>query len=73
MVVRVRLSTGESPLLLLDDVFSELDPQRRRATALALRDADQVILTTADPESVPSELPDPVATFRVIDGGLSRA
>ena len=68
----LRQRSGESPLLLLDDVFSELDPQRRTATALALREAEQVILTTADPESVPGELPAPTATFRVIAGDLER-
>ena len=68
----LRERSGESPVLLLDDVFSELDPQRRTATALALREAEQVILTTADPESVPAELPVPAATFRVAGGRLER-
>ncbi len=68
----LRQRSDESPVLLLDDVFSELDPQRRTATALALREAEQVILTTADPESVPSDLPVPTATFRVMAGKLER-
>lgn len=68
----LRQRSGESPVLLLDDVFSELDPQRRTATALALRDAEQVILTTADPESVPAELPAAAAAFRVAAGSLER-
>ena len=68
----LRQRSGEPPVLLLDDVFSELDPQRRTATALALRKAEQVILTTADPESVPGELPAPTATFRVAAGDLER-
>lgn len=36
------------PILLLDDVFSELDPDRRRALVEAVRDGGQTIITTAD-------------------------
>jgi DNA replication and repair protein RecF len=39
--------TGRSPILLLDDVFSELDGSRRRALAEALKDY-QTFLTTTD-------------------------
>ena len=39
--------TGKRPLLLLDDVFSELDGSRRRALAEALQDY-QTFLTTTD-------------------------
>jgi recombinational DNA repair ATPase RecF len=57
-------------VLLLDDVFSELDPARRSATALALGDAEQVIVTTADEGVVPRELSEPVARYRVDEGSL---
>jgi DNA replication and repair protein RecF len=40
--------TGESPLLLLDDVMSELDATRRRALLDALAGAAQAIVTTTD-------------------------
>lgn len=39
--------TGKAPVLLLDDVFSELDGSRRRALAEALKDY-QTFLTTTD-------------------------
>jgi DNA replication and repair protein RecF len=39
--------TGKAPVLLLDDVFSELDGSRRRALAEALQDY-QTFLTTTD-------------------------
>ena len=39
-------STGEAPLLLLDDVFSELDPQRQQRL-LELLPAGQILLATA--------------------------
>lgn len=40
------------PILLLDDVFSELDPSRARALTGALP-ATQTLITTADPAHVP--------------------
>ena len=67
----LRRRTGESPVLLLDDVFSELDPQRRSATALALGEAEQLIVTTADEGVIPSELSETVARYRVDEGTLT--
>ena len=40
--------TGEKPILLLDDVMSELDAQRRAALLKALADVRQGIVTTTD-------------------------
>ena len=62
--------TGEAPVLLLDDVFSELDPPRRNATARSLEGAQQIILTTADPEALPAQLPTPAAAYCVRAGSL---
>ncbi len=42
------------PILLLDDVYSELDPQRSEALTRSLPDA-QTLVTTADPNDVPLE------------------
>lgn len=44
---------GESPVLLLDDVFSELDPERAEALAGALPADTQTMITSARPEDVP--------------------
>lgn len=38
------------PILLLDDVLSELDPARRRALVEAVADGGQAVITTADPD-----------------------
>ncbi len=46
-------NVGEPPVLLLDDVFSELDPQRSSALAEALPADSQTIITSARPEDVP--------------------
>jgi DNA replication and repair protein RecF len=40
--------TGEQPILLLDDVASELDPQRRAFLLRAIEQHEQVLLTTSD-------------------------
>ena len=40
--------TGEMPVLLLDDVISELDQQRGRLLLEAIADAEQVLITTTD-------------------------
>ena len=50
----VEASIGHTPLLLLDDVFSELDPYRSAALARSLPTA-QTFVTTARDEDVPLE------------------
>ena len=47
--------TGIPPLLLLDDVLSELDPQRRRILAERVRSAGQVLVTATDAGMLPLE------------------
>jgi len=44
----MRDATGEPPVLLLDDVLSELDKQRARHLLGMATQAQQVILTTTD-------------------------
>jgi DNA replication and repair protein RecF len=43
-----------TPLLLLDDVMSELDPGRRERLVRRLDDGGQVLITAADEESLPA-------------------
>jgi DNA replication and repair protein RecF len=43
-----------TPLLLLDDVMSELDPGRRELLVNRIGDGGQVLVTAADEESVPA-------------------
>ena len=45
---------GESPLLLLDDVFSELDPSRRSALLEELSGVEQALVTCTDRDDLPS-------------------
>ncbi|KAA8966491.1 DNA replication/repair protein RecF [Mycobacterium sp.] len=46
---------GADPVLLLDDVFAELDAARREALAAAASSAEQVLVTTAVPDDIPRE------------------
>ena len=46
--------TGVPPLLLLDDVLSELDPGRRRILAARVRSAGQALVTATDPSLLPA-------------------
>lgn len=47
---------GSTPILILDDVFAELDVSRRRKLAHVVADAEQVIVTAAVVDDVPEEL-----------------
>jgi DNA replication and repair protein RecF len=55
--------TGVPPLLLLDDVLSELDPQRRRILAERVRGAGQALVTATDAAMLPLE-PDQLVEVR---------
>jgi DNA replication and repair protein RecF len=46
---------GGEPVLLLDDVFAELDGMRRRALATVAESAEQVLVTAAVPEDIPAD------------------
>ncbi|MGH3888751.1 MAG: DNA replication/repair protein RecF [Pseudonocardiaceae bacterium] len=63
-------SDGAEPVLLLDDVFAELDTSRRARLAEVALAAEQVVVTAAVPADVPSELDG--ARFDVHDGQVRR-
>ena len=47
---------GDDPILILDDVFAELDTERRERLAELVADAEQVLVTAAVPDDVPPAL-----------------
>jgi DNA replication and repair protein RecF len=49
-------SEGGEPVLILDDVFAELDAKRRRRLAERVSGADQVLITAAVDADVPEQL-----------------
>ena len=61
---------GGDPVLILDDVFAELDARRRTRLATLVAPAEQVLLTSAVAEDVPAELDG--ARFDVMAGEVTR-
>lgn len=59
---------GDEPILLLDDVFSELDPHRRAWLSDAVRDVGQTIVTSAEPLALESLRPEKL--LEVADGRI---
>jgi DNA replication and repair protein RecF len=62
---------GPRPVVLLDDVFSELDPDRSARLSELLAGRGQVIVTTADPASVEAPSGRAHAVWRIVDGELA--
>ncbi len=61
----VQAEVGETPVLLLDDPFSALDPRRQGRVAAHLADRGQVFISVADEAHVP---PNAEAIFEVSSG-----
>jgi DNA replication and repair protein RecF len=62
---------GDDPILILDDVFAELDSERRAQLADLVAGAEQVLVTAAVPEDVPAGLAG--ARYVVAGGEVTRA
>ena len=62
---------GEDPVLMLDDVFAELDTGRRERLAELAADAEQVLVTAAVLADVPARLAG--TGYTVANGVLARA
>jgi DNA replication and repair protein RecF len=61
------------PLMLLDDVMSELDESRRRRLAELVRSGGQALITTTEAEHVPGAGSGDVTVVEVTDGTLAAA
>lgn len=68
----MRNRSGEWPVLLLDEVFSELDMQHREDLLANLESADQVLITASDPGMLPAKFRERSQTWWV-EGGTLRA
>jgi len=69
----LRHDLGEDPVLILDDVFAELDSGRRERLAGLITDCEQVLITAAVPGDVPKVLSSSGTTYRVTLGQVARA
>ncbi|MFG2756572.1 DNA replication/repair protein RecF [Streptomyces wuyuanensis] len=61
---------GNEPVLVLDDVFAELDARRRERLAELVAPGEQVLVTAAVDDDVPGVLAG--ARYRVADGAVER-
>jgi DNA replication and repair protein RecF len=59
---------GRPPLLLLDDVFSELDPDRRGHLVRRIAELPQTLITTTHPDDIDPELRRRARSWRVVPG-----
>ncbi len=64
----IKNMTNNIPVLLLDDVMSELDQEKRRNLFLAIPKGIQTILTTTDIEELKKEIQQRVKVFEVNKG-----
>lgn len=69
----LRAQAGDDPVLLLDDVLSEMDARRRIAVLEAAGEFQQTLITATDADRFPSEFLAQAAVYRVEAGGVSRA
>jgi DNA replication and repair protein RecF len=60
--------SGESPVLLLDEVLAELDRERRNFLLDLLDEVEQTILTTTDAEMFPDEFRNRSVMYKVTQG-----
>jgi DNA replication and repair protein RecF len=69
----IQAETGDQPILLLDDVLSELDAQRRADLLDAVKNLDQVLLTVTDASSLPEAALARAHVFTVRAGRVTAA
>ena len=64
----MRERTGETPVLLLDEVLAELDAARRRYLLNRVHSVEQALLTATDPEMFSAEFRERAALWEVRGG-----
>jgi DNA replication and repair protein RecF len=65
--------TAERPVLLLDDVMSELDPGRRRFLQSVVTDQQQVLLTATDLGLFADQFLQQTTLYHVAAGTVTRS
>lgn len=70
-VAFIREQTGETPVLLLDDVISELDQRRGHFLLGAIGEAQQVFITTTTFANYPADFIERAVRWRVSRGTLA--
>jgi len=60
--------TGQWPVLLLDEVFAELDSERRNDLHFRLFDSEQALITTTDLDGFPSDFVQKAKVWQILSG-----
>ncbi len=68
----LRRALGDDPVVLLDDVLSELDTRRRRGVLEFVDSFQQVFVTTAEPDRVREVMTRATGRFVVAAGAITR-
>lgn len=64
--------TGENPIVLLDDVFSELDDMKKNNLIKYFNDDIQIVITTTDLNQIKEELLDGSFIYKITNGNIER-
>jgi DNA replication and repair protein RecF len=64
----IKEKTGQSPVLLLDEVLAELDTQRRSDLLTHVTQSEQALLTTTDMDLFPPEFVHRATLWRIEAG-----
>jgi len=67
----MRAATEEEPILLLDDVFSELDAARREYLLRLALEHEQALVTATDMAGIPEEMLSRIHRFSVVAGEIA--
>ena len=67
-VAWMKEKTGQWPVLLLDEVLAELDPERRADLLTRLLDFEQALLTTTDLDLFPPDYSQRARLWRIEAG-----
>ena len=62
--------TGDFPILLLDDIFSELDIEKRNNLLNTLSNNVQTIITTTDIENITEDIRKKANVYKIDDGNI---
>lgn len=71
-VAWMKARTGEAPVLLLDEIMAELDPQRREDLLSIVDEVDQAMLTTTDRLMFPDAFVKRCETWEVHEGLVNK-
>ena len=66
--ILIKSVTGDYPVLLLDDIFSELDIKKRNSLIKYVSDDMQTIITTTDLKMIDKSLIQKAKIFEIVNG-----